>query len=137
MWKDKPLWWCMGDDLDTVLGTITTFLFLFTSCQCGKCCSSFTEIVSHFPSRYFFLSSLRISPLWLLFLVFFYLFIYFLVSWYNKPYWCRTNNWIHISINLVDCNWITDIFNSFFWPYIEKMKYFLITDTDYFKVSVV
>ena len=38
----------MGDGFYPVWGNIKTFTLLLMSCQYGKCCSTFTWMVSHF-----------------------------------------------------------------------------------------
>ena len=52
------------------------------------------------------------------------LFIYLNISpvdWDSISYWCSTNPFIHISINLIENSWITHVYNKFFWLYIGKM----------------
>ena len=42
------------------------------------------------------------------------------VYWNIISYWCGTNNFIYFFIHVIGSVWITDIYNNFFWPQIEK-----------------
>ena len=41
-----------------------------------------------------------------------------------------------MSINSIDSSWITDVYNNFLWPYMEKNEYCLILDMDRFKAYI-
>ena len=86
------------------------------SSKYGKCSSSLTYMVSHFPSRLFLKEPIKIAPLNSLYFLPFVTYLF--VPCDDIPYRTGTNTFIHITINLIDSARINNIYRDFFGPYI-------------------